>query len=158
MNDWIEIFRTGTFTANNGRMLTYDISDLDRIVQTYDPRRHEAPLVIGHPKDNHPAWGWVAALKRVGNRLLMLPKQVVPEFSELVKAGMFKKRSISLYPDGSLRHVGFLGAMPPAVKGLGDISFNEYECQYVTFEIEGFGENFSECIVNAIPWDLAKHV
>ncbi|MDP1995112.1 MAG: hypothetical protein Q8K40_07690, partial [Ignavibacteria bacterium] len=36
-----------------------------------------------------------------------------------------KKRSVSLNPDNSLRHVGFLGAALPAVKGLADLQFAE---------------------------------
>ena len=53
-------------------------------------------------------------------------------FAGLLKAGRFKKRSASFYPPGHpsnptpdrpyLRHVGFLGAQPPAVKGLADFA------------------------------------
>jgi hypothetical protein len=93
------------------------------MAETYNPESHHAPIVVGHPKDNDPAFGWIKALKVDGSTLLALPEQVAPEFAELVKAGRYKKRSISLYPDGTLRHVGFLGAQPPAVKGLKDIAF-----------------------------------
>ncbi len=51
----------------------------------------------------------------------------------MVKAGRFKSRSASFYhPDNPnnpkpgvyyLRHVGFLGAQPPAVKGLKAVEF-----------------------------------
>lgn len=119
---WIEIFKTGTHTDGHGRTKTYTEADLDRIVRTYDPNMHEAPIVIGHPKDNAPAYGWVGGLKRVGQVLLFKARQVIPEFAEMVRSGLFKKRSISLYPGGSLRHIGFLGALPPAVKGLRDIA------------------------------------
>ena len=37
----------------------------------------------------------------------------------------YEKRSASFYPDGRLRHVGFLGAAPPAVKGLAGIAFGQ---------------------------------
>ena len=53
----------------------------------------------------------------------------------MVAAGRFKKRSASFYtPDSPnnpkpgvyyLRHVGFLGAQPPAVKGLKEVAFAE---------------------------------
>jgi hypothetical protein len=71
-----------------------------------------------------------------------------PDFEELVRRGYFKKRSASFYVDPAtapggrvpyLRHVGFLGAQPPAVKGLRDIQFNEGESH--TFEAS---TNFSE--------------
>jgi hypothetical protein len=158
MSKWMEIFRTGTFAAMDGRRLSYGAADLDRIVNTYQPNMHEAPLVIGHPEHNHPAWGWVAALKRVDDRLLMLPKQVVPAFAEMVRNGMFKKRSISLYPDGSLRHVGFLGALPPAVKGLEDVAFGSGCPWLVSFELDGICIDFADNHVEAIPWDLTKYV
>lgn len=124
---WFEIFRTGTHTDSAGRTRTWTQADLDQAAAGYDPAKHEAPVVIGHPKDNAPAYGWVESLKRVGNTLLAKFKQIEPAFKEMVKAGRFKKRSVSFYPDGSLRHVGFLGAMPPAVKGLKDAAFESGE-------------------------------
>jgi len=125
MKKWIEIFRTGKHTSQSGQTKNWTESDLDRMVSTYDPNNHEAPVVIGHPVTNHPAYGWVRKLKRSGSALLGKFSQVEPQFAELVEAGRFKKRSISVYPDGGLRHVGFLGAQPPAVKGLADIAFGD---------------------------------
>lgn len=125
MNNWIAIFKSGKHTDSAGDTKDWTEQDLDRIVSTYDPAKHEAPAVIGHPKDNAPAYAWVEALKRVGDTLWMKMKDVVPQFAEMLTSKMFKKRSISLYPDGSLRHVGFLGAQPPAVKGLPDFAFGE---------------------------------
>lgn len=124
MNEWFEIFRAGTWTDSQGREHKYTNEDLDRVVSQYDPAQNEAPIVIGHPESNSPAFGWIKALKRVGDRLLALPYQVVGEFAEMVKQGLFKKRSIALTPDLHLVHVGFLGAVPPAVKGLKDIAFS----------------------------------
>lgn len=122
-DEWIEVFRAGTHTAMNGTTKTWTLEDLDHAVAAYDPAQHEAPLVVGHPKDNDPAYGWVEAAKREGDRLLVKSKQVDPAFQEMVKAGRFKKRSISFYADGTIRHIGFLGAQPPAVKGLKDCHF-----------------------------------
>jgi len=133
---WVEVFRAGTHTDSAGNTRTWTIEDLDTIVQKYNPEYHEAPVVIGHPKDNAPAFGWVEALKREGDKLLAKFRQVVPEFAEMVKKGLFKKRSISFYPDLTLRHVGFLGAMPPAVKGLADVAFSEG--QGITIEFEEY--------------------
>lgn len=130
----VEVFRIGTHTDSAGNRRDFTEADLDKIA-AYDPARHEAPMVIGHPKDNAPAYGWVERAYREGGSLLVDFKGVAPEFADLVKAGRFKKRSISLYPDGSLRHVGFLGAVPPALKGLKDVAFAEGEAS--TYE---FGE------------------
>ncbi len=125
--DWVEIFRTGEHTDSAGRTRLWTEADLDKVVAGYDPGQHEAPVVIGHPQNNAPAYGWVEAVKRAGATLLAKFRQVEPAFREMVQAGRFKKRSVSFYPDGTLRHVGFLGAMPPAVKGLKDAAFQEEE-------------------------------
>jgi Arc/MetJ-type ribon-helix-helix transcriptional regulator len=119
----MEVFRAGKHVSSSGAEREWSVDDLVRMAEAYDPASHQAPIVVGHPKDNDPAFGWVKALKVDGNTLLAMPDQVAPEFAELVKAGRYKKRSISLYPNGTLRHVGFLGAQPPAVKGLKDIEF-----------------------------------
>lgn len=124
---WIEIFKTGTHTDSRGRTKTFTEEDLDRTMALYDSKQHESPVVIGHPKDNAPAWGWAAELRRMGNTLQAKLHDIAPEFREWVKQGRFKKRSASFYPDGSLRHIGFLGAQPPAVKGLPDVAFSEQD-------------------------------
>ncbi|MDD5539209.1 MAG: hypothetical protein PHG61_00770 [Candidatus Marinimicrobia bacterium] len=134
-SDWIEIFKGGKQTDSNGKVHDGD-AIIDKVVNSFNAERHEPPLVIGHPKENDPAFGWVEGLKSIvkdGEKfLLMKAKNVVSEFEEMVKQGLFKKRSISVYPDGSLRHVGFLGAAPPAVKGLADLKFSDGEA--VTFD------------------------
>jgi hypothetical protein len=122
-NKWDEIFRAGNHTDSQGRVKSWSEADLDHLVTSYDPSKHEAPIVVGHPKDNAPAFGWVKALKREGKALLAQYGQVAPEFAEAVQAGRYKKRSISIYPDGTIRHVGWLGAQPPAIKGLPDFAF-----------------------------------
>ncbi|MEJ5352449.1 MAG: hypothetical protein WHS65_12745 [Melioribacteraceae bacterium] len=132
---WFAIFKTGKHTDSSGNTKEWTEADLDKIVSNYDPLKHEAPIVIGHPKTNAPAFGWVEKLKRVGDTLYALPKQLAQEFVEMVNKGLFKKRSISLYPDGTLRHVGFLGAQPPAVKGLPDVEFNDADIQ--TYDFDG---------------------
>ncbi|HOV99278.1 MAG TPA: hypothetical protein PK595_06880 [Bacteroidota bacterium] len=140
---WFAIFKTGTHTDANGKTREWKESDLDEIVAKYDPLKHEAPIVIGHPKTNAPAYGWIEKLKRVGDTLYALPKQLASEFVEMVDKGLFKKRSISLYPDNTLRHVGFLGAQPPAIKGLPDVEFKE-ESETSTFEEDGLDDLIEE--------------
>lgn len=122
---WFAIFKTGKHIDSLGNEKEWTESDLDKIVESYDKNKHEAPIVIGHPTTNAPAYGWVERLKRVGDTLYALPSQLAKEFVEMVNKGLFKKRSISLYPDGTLRHIGFLGAQPPAVKGLPDVEFKD---------------------------------
>ena len=158
-DDWIEIFRGGTQTDSKGR--THDGNALiDKAVSGFDSKYHEPPIVVGHPKDNAPAFGWVDGLKKAvekgTNVLLARFKQVVPEFEDMAKKGLYKKRSASFYPDGRLRHVGFLGAAPPAVKGLADLSFSDDEGA-VSFEFYDPGMNAIARIFRSLrDWIIEK--
>ncbi|MEI6065603.1 MAG: hypothetical protein WCQ26_13495, partial [Pseudanabaena sp. ELA748] len=139
----LEIFKAGNHVSANGQALEFTESDLVACAAAYSPSVHEAPIVIGHPKHDDPAYGWVQALDVVNGSFWAKPQQVNPEFAEAVKAGKFKKISASFYaPDSPsnpvkgvyyLRHVGFLGAMPPSVKGMAPANFAEAEEGIVEF-------------------------
>lgn len=129
----IEIFRAGTHTADDGTQHTFTAADVAGMVRVYDPAVHEAPLCVGHPQDNKPAYGWVKSLSVApSGAVTMDTHNIAPAFAEAVNSKAFKKRSASFYPpnhpqnpkQGSwyLRHVAFLGAQPPAIKGLADFS------------------------------------
>jgi hypothetical protein len=143
----LHIFRAGTHTAADGRELIFSEADLAATAKAYDPALHEAPIVVGHPAHNAPAYGWVSGLVAGADGLRAAPRQVDPSFAESVAAGRFKKISASFYHPQSpanpapgvfyLRHVGFLGAMPPAVKGLAQAEFAGGAEDFVTVE---FGE------------------
>ncbi|HEY3276393.1 MAG TPA: hypothetical protein VGJ94_07210 [Syntrophorhabdaceae bacterium] len=137
------VFKTGVHTDAAGNERTWTAGDLDRIASAYDPSGHEAPVVIGHPKENSPAFGWVKGLIRKG-AMLYADAELLPEFEEMIKKGLFRKRSISLYQDGTLRHIGFLGAAPPAIKGLPDIRFKEEEGIFIEFTDSNISENRRE--------------
>jgi len=145
----IQIFKPGKHTAMSGAALVFSETDLAATAAAYDPVKHEAPLVVGHPQHDMPAYGWVGSLscrERAGGEGASLeasPHQVDPAFAEMVERGAFKKISASFYtPDAPsnpvpgvyyLRHVGFLGAQPPAVKGLRSPEFAETETGVVEF-------------------------
>jgi hypothetical protein len=134
-NDWIEIFQGGFQKAADGRK--HDGTKLmERAISKFNPLIDKVPIVIGHPKENATAYGWISDLKKAGNRLYAKFSDVVPEFEAAVKKGRYKKRSVSFGPDGSILHVGFLGAMPPAVKGLTDLSFDEGTFSYHEFRFQ----------------------
>lgn len=140
---FIEIFKAGKRPDSHGTVVNITPEDLQQAVDAYDVAYHEAPAVIGHPKMDAPAYAWVKGLQLDGNVLKAELDQIHPEFAEMVADGRFKKVSASFYlansPDnpkqGSLylRHVGFLGAMPPAVKGLRNPEFSESEQGIVDF-------------------------
>ncbi|WP_315568775.1 peptidase [Haemophilus parahaemolyticus] len=139
----IEIFKAGKRPDAHGTVVEITPADLQQAVEAYDVAYHEAPAVIGHPTMEAPAYAWVKGLQLDGDVLKAELDQVHPEFADMVAEGRFKKVSASFYlsdsPDnpkqGSLylRHVGFLGAMPPAVKGLRNPEFSESEQGIVDF-------------------------
>lgn len=122
---WLAVFRTGNHTDMHGFTRQWTSQDLGSIVANYATKEHEAPLVIGHPRLDDPAYGWCKDVRVNGSLLEVQVHQVVPQFASLVEQGQYKKRSIALDGDGTggwkLRHVGFLGATPPAVPGLPDL-------------------------------------
>lgn len=140
----IEIFRAGRHVDMAGRTVEFSERDLQRIARRYDPALHEAPIVIGHPKHNSPAYGWVAAARAKGPSLFAMVDQVNANFAEGVRSGAYKKVSASFYLPNSpsnpkpgdyyLRHVGFLGAQPPGVKGLEPVSFADDGNDVITVE------------------------
>ena len=139
----LQIFRAGRHTAMSGAVLDFSDADLAATAAAYDPARSEAPIVVGHPKTDGPAYGWVRSLSFAEGGLEAEPHQVDPAFAELVDAGRFKKISASFFtPDAPnnpvpgvyyLRHVGFLGAQPPAVKGLRSPEFADGDEGVVSF-------------------------
>jgi len=147
----LHIFKPGRQTAMNGLTLEFSESDLAASAAAYDPAKHEAPIVIGHPKHDAPAYGWVKSLATADDGLQAEPHQVDAAFAELVEAGRYKKISASFYlPDAPnnpvpgvyyLRHVGFLGAQPPAVKGLKAAEFADAEEGVVEFGDWGMETN-----------------
>ena len=130
----LQIFRVGQHTDMTGRTIAFSASDLAATAAAYDPARYEAPLVVGHPTTDDPAYGWVAALVLSGSCLEASPRQVDPAFAALVNEERFNRISASFFlPDVPsnpvpgvfyLRHVGFLGAAAPAVRGLKKPSFS----------------------------------
>lgn len=159
----LQIFKPGRHTAMSGATLSFSESDLAATARAYDPALHEAPIVVGHPQVDGPAYGWVKSLA-VGDGVLNAePNQVDPAFAEMVAAGRFKKISASFYlPDSEhnpvpgvhyLRHVGFLGAQAPAVKGLKNASFAAAETGFVEFGDTDEGSSLFQAIRN---WFIAE--
>ena len=121
LDGWIDICRAGNWHDMAGRDVRLDEDRLDRIVAAQsaaDP----APVVVGHPEENAPAYGWVDSLRRVGDRLQAKLRDIAPAFREAVEDGRYAGRSIALQGD-TLRHLGFLGGRAPAVPGLAPTSF-----------------------------------
>lgn len=158
----IHIFKAGKHTDMNGNVQEYTQSDIRRIAKQYNEQvetdKHYAPIVIGHPATNAPAYGWVKKLHVKGGDLYAEPERVNPEFKKLVNSGAYRTRSAAFYADGKLRHVGFLGACPPAIKGLQDFAFAEDEdfAVYTMERLQNGKNRASARILRRIKTLLAK--
>lgn len=133
--NWIEIFRAGKYPQ--GEFTEADLAETARI---YDPAAHAAPACVGHPASNLPAYGWVKALQAQASKLMAQFRDVGEGFSDLVLKGAYPKRSAAFYktPAGGwyLRHVGFLGAAPPQIKGLADVVAFADQAEIIEIEFE----------------------
>ena len=121
LDGWIDICRAGTWRDTAQREVAIDEGRLDRIVAAHasaDP----APVVVGHPEIDAPAFAWIDGLRRTGDRLQAKLRDIAPAFREAVEAGRYSGRSIALQGD-ALRHLGFLGGRAPAVPGLAPTQF-----------------------------------
>jgi hypothetical protein len=144
----LHIFKKGCHVASAGERLCFSDADLERVADAYDPTLHRAPLVLGHPKTDDPAYGWVTRLMVSGGNLLAFVEQVSADLKEWVRTGRYGAISSSFYgtedphnprPGGLyLRHVGFLGAAAPGVKGMVRPSFAE-GCAYSEIAIDNTG-------------------
>ncbi|MBI3771452.1 MAG: hypothetical protein HY272_01915 [Gammaproteobacteria bacterium] len=117
-DDFIEVFRAGEQVSSDGTRRTWSNDELDQMVANHSAAT-AAPIVIGHPQVNDPAYGWVNELKRDGDSLFAKFRDVHPEFSKAAEDGAYRKRSVRVYktPQNgfALEHVGFLGAKRPAI-------------------------------------------
>lgn len=175
-NKPLQIFKTGKHTASNGTVLTFTEAQLAACAVAYNaaqnsnPPKYRAPLVLGHPKTDDPAFGWVAALQFNEHGLEATPHQVNPEFAQAVNDGTYGSMSAAFYLADSptnptpgilaLKHVGFLGAQQPAVKGLRIPAFNEVEQGVVEFnelDFNGYDDRYvAKLFRNIREWFIAE--
>lgn len=130
----IEALRPGTFRDMRGQEWTLTREHLVEMAAGYDPAAAPSPVVVGHPKTDDPAFGWIAQAA-VGNddKLRLTLGDLDPAFCAAVEKKQYRKVSTALFtPDSPhnpkpgqwyIRHIGFLGAMPPAVTGLHPVQF-----------------------------------
>ena len=129
----IPFFKPGDLTAHDGRKVSFSAADLQAIAESYDPTLSRAPLVVGHPDLDKPAYGWAKSLSVEGDLLMAEADQVEVQFAQMVNDGRFPNRSASIYLPNSpgnpkpghfyLKHIGFLGAAAPAIPGLPTVQF-----------------------------------
>lgn len=150
--EWVEAFGVGKHVGltADGQRVELDVTPdfINAIAKNYDVALHEAPATIGHPKDDKPAFGWISGTRVKGDKLELQFADTQPEFEQMVRAGLFKKRSLRLYVDPdeapggvapNIRHCAFLGAEPPAIKNLKNMQmhFSDDEGESIALDVEG---------------------
>lgn len=129
----IESLRPGIFTDGNNATWSFSEDDIADLASGYDATRNPAPVVVGHPKMDSPAVGIISAANKVGEKLCVEidPASLDPQFAADVKAKRYFRVSLRLFTPNhpanpnpgkwSIRHLGFLGAHPPAITGLAPV-------------------------------------
>ena len=152
----MNIFTGGEQTSQSGMTHTFKESDLDQVVESYNPDVHLAPLIRGHDEkdDGAPSSGWVKEVIRRG-RDLFAYVALTGFGQQNLEEGNFKKVSCRFYPPEdpanptpgklSLRHLALVTI--PAVKGLQEFSENRDRNQDWDFSLDlsySFAEENSE--------------
>ncbi|NRA86635.1 MAG: hypothetical protein HRU28_04420 [Rhizobiales bacterium] len=156
----VEIFRAGRHTSMNNKAVNINIAELETLAANYDREHNGAPIVVGHPSMDAPAYGWVSKLTVEGDLLLATFDSVDEEFNQIVKDGKYRKISVALYPPKSqgnpkpdqyyLKHVGFLGATAPVVKGLKQVQFcaNDNHMTFAENDIAYLPKKYSDMVLH----------
>ena len=119
----IEIFRAGNWNGDD-----YTERDLDAMVDAFDVVGFKPPVKVGHAeKSGDPAFGWVAGIRRVGDRLIATLKDIPDQLFEMIRQRRYDSVSSEVYWNLNrngvtyprvLKAVALLGAEVPAVSDL----------------------------------------
>ena len=135
----VHAIRAGVYKGGNGRIEYYSPAELKEIAEAYNPKLHSAPMqvaglapaVLGHndPRAGSamPSFGWILRAWAEGADMF-LDVVIHDTLADWVEQKFYQKISMSFYRPSdphnpvpgirSIRHIGFLGAEPPVVKGL----------------------------------------
>ena len=122
---WLEAFYVGEHTDATGNTLTWTREDLQGIADRYTSHVSSggsyAPVVLGHPRDDSPAYGVIKGVELRGDSM-WFQVALSDAIKESVERGEYTERSVwfERVADGEwrIRHLGFLGGTPPALKNL----------------------------------------
>jgi len=138
---WVEALRPGTFTDFSGTPRTFAPTDISAIadgVKSQIAAGYMPPLVKGHPRTDSPRKASIVDAK-VGDKSVLMLKldKAEPKFAEEVRNGEYPYVSLALYPDYSkgIKHLGALGGVAPAVKGLQPLELGENPEDVICFAV-----------------------
>ena len=99
---WQQLLRSGRHYSLAGQWVEFSAADIRAAAAAYDPAVYPAPLVVGHPRTDSPAYGRIAKCTAVdvsgGTALEGLSEQVDTAFAAAVVEGRYPQRSASLFP------------------------------------------------------------
>ncbi|HOX49879.1 MAG TPA: hypothetical protein PKY05_00215 [Fibrobacteria bacterium] len=127
-NPWVKGLYPGTHTAMNGTKITFTDADVSAHVDSVRKQLvggYMPPLVTGHPKHDDPRVGSVVDVKLDGSVSWYKVDHLSPAFAEACQRGEFIYSSPKLNADGTLRHLGALGAWNPSLKDQPPFAFGE---------------------------------
>ncbi len=160
----VEVLRVGRFRDLHGREITIDAALLRELADSYDPTLYQAPVVIGHPQHNSPAFGPLSDPRATPTTLEVALTDLDPDFVAAHRAKRYPQRSLSFWPAhhpdnplpdqgrAYLRHLGFLGGVAPAVKGLRGADLAAADADVITLELaaEAVGDAGTAAVLDAL--------
>jgi len=118
----IEILRTGTFTAMNGKNVTISSDDLDQFVDAFHTRAAGQDIPIDIQHERREAAGWLVSVYRQDDKLIAIPRWNDIGRS-LIQSQAFKYISSTL--DMVRKYLASISLTNyPAVKGLEPIALS----------------------------------
>lgn len=127
----IEVFRAGLHAGRDGVHRAFSPTDLLGIAARYNSSKKRAPLRRGHPQDDDTDFslGHVVSLHASPDGVRMFAQiEAAPQLVLEVARGARRSVSCAFWAPGAgpnasgivhlLKHLGFLGAEPPGVRGM----------------------------------------
>lgn len=108
----IEIFRTGTHTAMDGVARTFGDAELQAIAAGYSQAVYDAPVVVGHPKQDAPAYGWLEGWYVAGGEALPRIAAAIHLSAMEIQADGMAEAVISGIPAGAVITISGALAVP----------------------------------------------
>ena len=118
-NPWVKGLYAGTLTPLSGRPVTFSPADITMHVEAIRGQLaggYMPPIVLGHPKTDSPRVGSVVGVEeRSPGECWYKLDHLTPEFHASCQKGEYLFGSPAINKDGSIRHLGALGAWEPAM-------------------------------------------
>jgi len=159
----IEVFRAGGVDPDTGKPITQE--QCEEACANYRPDYREAPLCVGHPSLDAPAYGWAKQFTMDGPVMKAHLTRVSDGLKQAVRDGHYRKVSVALWRNHFVpwldraiyypKHIGLLGAAAPAIPDLKPVAF-KFEQDDTTIVLERPLLNNDEREVKAMSGDELK--